>query len=202
MLLFRIATAFLLSIVNLVTAFLTWLLPLLMLLLAQIWLPLELRSWPIVEETAVLLENHTLLNNPAGITALVVLLWLAFGALFLKYQLHADRRVLAASRAHHSAVDANIRTMPDVLFQTGFLLALGPLVLLVRAFQRPTYAYMSRASHYRDKLFYTAGRQQQLDPQAKVIFDSKSYLLAQLLELLFWGGLFYLVFFENSILNL
>ncbi|NHK27618.1 hypothetical protein FF098_006870 [Parvularcula flava] len=202
MLLFRIATVFLLSLANLLTAVLGLALPVLALLLAQLWLPLELRDWPFIRDVAGLIESHSLTSSTSGIAAMVLMIWIAFGALFLKYQLHADRRVLAASRDHQSAVDANLRSIPDILFQTVFLLALGPLVLIVRTFQQPTYAYVSRARHYRDKLFYTAGRQSDLDPQARIVFDSKSYLLAQLLELLFWGGVFYLLLFENNIVTL
>ena len=202
MLLFRIATAFFLSFVNVATAMVGLLLPLLALLLAQLWLPLELRDWPILQHAAALLQSHASTNSATGLLFISLMTWVAIGALFLKYQLHADRRLMAASRDNEAVVDANIRSLPDIVFQTAFLLALGPLVVLVRAFQRPTFAYVSTASHYRDKIFYTAGRQPALEADTKIVFDSKSYLLAQMLELLFWGGVFYLVLFENSMLTL
>ncbi|GGD03251.1 hypothetical protein [Aquisalinus flavus] len=202
MLLVRIATAFFLSLVNLFTTLLVWLLPLAALLLAQTWLPLEFRDWPILLQATGLIKDHLPGAGEAGITPLALALWLGLGALFLKYQLHADNRILAASRDHGAAVDANMRSLPDLFFQAGFLLVLGPLVILVKIFQRPTYAYVSRASHYRDKLIYTAGRQQDLDPGARIVFDSKSYLLAQLLELLCWGAIFYLLLFENGVVSL
>lgn len=202
MLLARIATAFFLSLVNLFTAMLVWLLPVKALVLAQLWLPLELRDWAMLLEAEAMIRDHLPLTGLAGIAALAGTLWLGVGALFLKYQLYADNRILAASRDHGTGVDPNLRSLPDLFFQAGFLLALGPLVILVKMFQRPTYAYVSRASHYRDKVYYTAGRQHEFDPGSRIVFDSKSYLLAQLLELLFWGAIFYLLLFENSIVSL
>lgn len=127
--------------------------------------------------------------------AVAVVLWLGFGALFLRYQLRSDSKLLGAARKADTGTSVTFAGLGDLIGQGVLILASGPLLIFIRAFQRPSYVYLAPDRHYRSRLFHTAGRQRAAAGQdAVIVFDSKSYLFGQLLELVFWGGLFYALF--------
>mgnify|MGYP000050095413 CR=1 FL=1 len=186
-----------LSMLDAAAAIVTILIPLILIVAAAPWLELEFRE-PVLAIWRMIYAYTPRLPEDWHDTARLAALWFLPGLLFTRYQLHTDRRALKAGKGLGGAVATEITALTDLVIQLAVILVAGPVILLVRLFQRPVYAWRSDARHYRDRVVFTSGRQGEAIGGQKILFDSKSYLFGQVLELTLWGAAWYFLVVEEG----